>query len=231
MIDASSVRRLDKIGASLAKTYQVAFAGEPWFERSRCPTDSCDRQFCAEQPGTNCLSCGVQLGDAYNADELVENWRTIVRSENGRIEIASEDQIPVRATIARSTDASELFNRKYSDVPAMEPWLRQNLNEDFVWIEDTFADRERSPTGNLRGRGDTLGRLAREYNGLPIATRTLSPAVVYATARDKYTEIYIGSENQQPIISAIQRAAVGSVVDVPDRRTLLIVGRENSSQK
>jgi hypothetical protein len=164
---------------------------------------------------------------AYETPQLIENWETIVSEDNGIIEVSFADGFAQRATIARPTYANELFERKYQTVPVMKDWLKSRFgNEPIVWIEDTFANRERVPTGNLSRRGETLERVAGFYGGMRIATRTLSPAIVAATFRDKKasTTGYVGLEN---VGAAIMSNAMNNpgydLPSVPDKRTLLVI--------
>ncbi len=96
------------------------------------------------------------------------------------------------------------------------------LPGEFVWIEDTFADRGRQPRGNLQNRGATLGAIAAYFGGLQIATRTIQPAVIKATLRDvgQMTDLYVGTEG----IGTEWQAMARKSDMVPDRRTLLKIG-------
>ena len=216
-------RRLDDIAEPLADVYKSAFAGEPWFEVSRCVAESCPVGFCPDAPGVPCKSCGSELQAAYDAGELAAAWRQMITSEDAMMEVGYLDGRPVRVTIARPTTPAELFTRKYADVPEMRQWTDENLDRELVWIEDTFADRSRQPRGNLKERGRTLAGIALRYSGLAVVTRTLAPQVIAATLRDAgdMTDMFIGS---QGVGEAIPGAR--GVNSVPDRRTLLRVARE-----
>lgn len=217
--------RIQVIGNDLARIYKIAFAGPPWYEVSKCASSNCTEQFSASDPGQPCVSCGELTEPAYEADELMDSWQQII-DEDGYIEVDCLDGLPQRATIARPTSPDELFDRKYAVVPAMRDVLSAILPEQFVWIEDTFADRERQATGNLVDRGATLKRVSEYYAGLQIATRTLSETIVAATVRDlkSGTVAYIGSEGVG--VSTVNKYFNNpgySLPTVPDRRTLLNV--------
>lgn len=216
-------RRLDDIAPGLTDVYKAAFAGEPWYEVSRCLTEQCSVGFCADVVGSPCPGCGAELAEAYETEELAAAWRQMIADEDAMMEVGYTDGVPVRVTLARPTTPTELYKRKYADVPVMERWTRDNLDRELVWIEDTFADRNKQPRGNLKDRGRTLGTIALRYGGLSIVTRTLAPQVVAATLRDmgESTDMFIGTEgvgNTMPGARMIGR--------VPDRRTLLTVNRE-----
>lgn len=215
---AAGARRLDDIAPQLAEAYKVAFAGEPWYEVSRCTGETCSQGFCAESPGSACGRCGASLIEAYDGDALAASWREMIAREDALMEVRYKDDEPIRVTLARPTTPAELYARKYADVPVMEPWLAETMDRELVWIEDTFADRRKSPNGNLKERGRTLGAISLRYSSLPIATRTLSPAVIAATLRDvgRNATAY---EGEVPIGVPLDNARRRGCV--PDRRTLL----------
>jgi len=216
-------RRLDDIAVPLADVYKAAFAGEPWYEVSRCGTENCSVGFCSSAAGLPCAGCGGELVEAYDSNELATIWRRMITDEDAMMEVGYADGEPVRVTLARPTTPGELYARKYADVPAMERWVGENLDSELVWIEDTFADRNRQPRGNLKERGRTLGGIALRYGGLAIVTRTLAPQIIAATLRDmpESTDLFIGSEGIGDTILGAR-----SVGTVPDRRTLLNVKME-----
>jgi len=116
-----------------------------------------------------------------------------------------------------------LAQTKYPS-PQMAEWIESELPPEFVWIEETFANRDVRPSGNLRARGETITRIANYFDGAPIATRTLQPAVVYATLRDSGagTDLYIGTDGVGADMSDLARL----VATVLDKRTLLVIGDE-----
>lgn len=223
LITSENADRVEEIGPTLAETYRVAFAGEPWNEASRCQNIDCAVTYSGDTAGCDCLSCGASLVEAYPTDQLISNWQENI-SDGGIIEVAYLGDEPQRATIARPTTPSELYNRKYQDVPEMRDWLTSRLPGNLIWIEDTFANRDRQAKGNLNQRGKTLTRIAEFYGGMQIATRTLSEAIVASTIRDLkgVTATYIGSRGVgSAIISGSYDNPGYALPSVPDRRTLL----------
>lgn len=220
-ITKQSVSSLERYGIELADAYKVAFAGSPWFEVSRCEDTSCPTEYQGLAVNCLCPDCGSMLVEAYTTQELIDGWQAMIENDNAMMEVAFEDSVPVRATLARPTDPAELFRRKYAQINTMEQWTADNLPAEFVWIEDTFANRDLVPTGNLNNRGATLGRIAIAYGGLQVVTRTLAPAVVRSTVRDAgvYTDVYLGSEQA----GQNQTSGARNVGMLPDRRTLLRV--------
>jgi len=227
-IDSTNIDRLEVIGSALADSYKIAFAGEPWNEVSRCINTDCPEQFTCQEPGNSCLTCNSLLVEAYDSKELVDAWRQMVANDRAIIETTlNRGQVPILATIARPTNPDELFERKYADIEAMRPWLRRELPPVFVWIEDTFANRKVSPSGNLVGRGATLGRIATRYSGLMIATRTLTPAIVGATLRDVGTQTQLSLGSQTIDVEQARLLLAREIGNVPDRRSFLrVMARE-----
>jgi hypothetical protein len=226
IITAKNVDRIYELGSDLAETYKIAFAGPPWFEVSRCDQLDCSVGLSGLDVGCPCPGCKTELTEAYKTDELISSWCNMLSEEDGFMEVAIEDGLPQRATIARPTTPNELWLRKYSDVPAMKAILARLLPESFVWIEDTFANRQRRQNGNLKQRGDTLDRVAQYYGGMSIATRTLAEQIVYATLRDKRanTAVYLGNLGAGRSALNLAFANPGyELPSVPDRRTLIIV--------
>lgn len=229
IVDKKNIDRLDVIGYSLAETYKIAFAGEPWNEVSRCETVTCETQFTDLEPGCNCSGCGLALAEAYNSDELVLAWRRMISEEDATLEANTNTQgVPTLATIVRPTTPDELFERKYADVVSMRVWLQDELPSKFVWIEDTFANRKVSPSGNLEGRGATLGRIATRYSGLLIATRTLTPAIIAATVRDVGPSTVVSLGSQVLDLKSDTLSNAREVGIVPDRRTFLRIDNQGS---
>jgi len=226
VLTADTAERIVEIGPDLAESYKVAFAGDPWNEVSRCNDLACLEGLSGLEVGCECPGCGGALEEAYNVEELVGGWSTLLRQENAFFEVAFEEGQPQRATIARPTNVDELLARKYADTPFMKDWLQQRFPDNFVWIEDTFANRNRKPTGNLKDRGETLGRIAAYYGGAQILTRTLSPAIVAATLRDAKARsmVYVGTKGVgRETVNQVFENPGYSLPTVPDRRTLIVI--------
>lgn len=226
IITAENADRLEQFEDDLVAAYKTAFAGSPWFEVSRCDSDVCREQLTSLEVGTDCPGCGQCLSEAYQKDELLDEWWGQLLMKNALMEVALLDGKAQRATLARPTNPNELFYRKYWNVLQMEEPIKRLLPDNFVWIEDTFADRKRQPTGNLKNRGQTLDRIAQYYGGATIATRTLSEQVVAATLRDKRanTAVYIGSKGVgSKIVNRTFDNPGYELPSVPDTRTLLII--------
>lgn len=222
-ITAENINEFGPLAPDLAGVYQVAFAGPPWNERSRCPQDDCEAGFSGCETGKLCKICGSKLVNAYDKEELVNEWRNMIMGDQALFMITLLEGQPTCATLARPTTPAELFRRKYQDVPAMRGWLEGNMPPKFIWIEDTFADRGKRPRGNLKNRGEIINLINETYGNNVIATRTLAIEVIAATIRDKadFTSLFIGAGG---IGTEFARQANLSG-QVPDRRTFIRVER------
>lgn len=218
IIDKSNTDRLERYGSEMASIYIDGFADPPWNERSKCINNLCSKGFAESVSGSACSTCGSILVDAYESKELIEGWQKVL-DDDGMIQLALLRGVPVCVTIARPTNPQELYERKYIDVPAMQPWLEEYTPGEKVWIEDTFANRNIVPRGNLRNRAQVLGNIALKYGGLEIVTRTLAESVIAATVRDAgwCTDMYLGSKS----VGSEWSDGVKFAGNVPDGRTLL----------
>lgn len=228
IITSSNASEFEQFQESLADTYVEAFAGPPWFERSSCDNDDCDMHFSPSEIGTACPSCGIALGPAYTAEGLYAEWTHKLQEEDAIFELAiNEENEAIRATIAHPLTRVALFKSKYSAVPAMEEWIDATLPSDLVWIDDTFANRQKSPTGNLRDRGVTLARIAFNYPRITtIGTRTKAAEIVSTTLRDvgPHTDIYVGTfDIKLSDATKSLRDRARSIGSVPDERTFLAI--------
>lgn len=224
VISQNNYENIEKFGEQLAATYKSAFAGPPWLEVSKCVNIQCDVDFSSRDTGRDCDGCSECLTDAYDTQSLIENWTSIVKDEDGMIELTLRDEQPNLATIVRPTNPQELIRRKYDDIPRMGEWIDAMMPNKFVWIEDSFANRSIVEKGNLSERGATLGRIAIVYSGLTIVTRTLNPAIISATARDagERSTLYQGSKNT----GFDGRYDISMGGKIPDRRTLIVIGED-----
>jgi hypothetical protein len=223
-ITASNSPEFAQYQESLANAYIEAFAGEPWNERSRCENNECSVHFSAADAGSICIICGNSLIPAYTQDQMVEEWSTKLLDQDAMFELAiNENNEAVRATIALPLTLDDMVSDRYKDAPAMQEWARGVFPNNFVWIEDTFADRRKSPSGNMRDRGATLARIALNYPSINrIGTRTKASEILASTLRDAaaQTDVYLGQYIIPLRNSKIHARNIGTV---PDEGTFLVV--------
>jgi hypothetical protein len=143
----------------LVPTYQAAFAGHPWYERSLCPasadvSDRCRNGRSPLAPNTDaCEKCAlVPTEPAYSAAYLESRWQELLETKVLLlyVEESPMDGIVLAAYAYRTTPA-EVFARSYAGNadPRMRDWLIATFPERVVWLEEIFADLERRPKRNL----------------------------------------------------------------------------------
>ncbi len=137
----------------LAPCYQKAFAGEPWYEVSRCT--NCIRGFSAEKVGQNCKGCGVILTtEAYPANELIDSIskKIIARPSVVYIERGPDGAIELGA-IAFESNPIAIYESSYKQSKDTHPPLLDALSEKLpqhtIWLDEILADLEKQSSGNL----------------------------------------------------------------------------------
>lgn len=197
--------------ADIAAAYKIAFAGDPWYERTKCvdAKQRCPGGLSPVNIGEECGRCGLaMLQDAYDEAELIGRWREVgqARPAAWYLEVV-EGQVALAGFFWRA-NASLLAREKYPDVPAMEPWLEQRFGtQPFIWLDEMFANKAVRGRANLERFG-TVVNTAEDIFGLDrIAYRTITPQMKRAAQK-------IGTTPLQ------------AFVEVPDRRDFIdIEGR------
>lgn len=201
----------------IATVYQSVFAGEPWFEVSKCADDAetkrCVGGFSALAVGQTCEMCGnCPIKNAYEQKELVAQFEEIARTRPTAWYLERNEKGLTLAAIAWVRTPLEIVSEKYPDSPKMAEWIKSILGQKkIIWLDEVFADRSKKPSGNLSnfrkmcmGFSDTLG-----YE--TIAFRTINDRMVSVTKRDfPYTNKIFRRGSQ-----------------VPDRRDFVVISTEN----
>lgn len=212
------------IKRELAGVYRRAFAGDPWFEVSKCAgtaaqsevSNSCVGSFSALEVGQSCTSCGGCPDEiAYTEKELDSKFETISRKTGTVYTERADSGSIVVAGIAYFATAGTIALEKYPDVPKMEDWLVNTLGERTLWLDEVFADRQAKSKGNLSNfvaMIEGMAAMTSDEARLPItvAFRTISPAMIAAARR-------FGD-----ITTVFAREA-----DVPDRRDFVTIELES----
>ncbi|MFZ1811918.1 MAG: hypothetical protein WAU02_00110 [Candidatus Saccharimonadales bacterium] len=127
----------------------------------------------------------------------------------------SDDDGLVTAAVAWRATAGEIADEKYADAPEMGAWMQKRFGDNkIIWLDEVFADRTRSPKGNLKNFGDIVRGLAECLDGSRIAYRTIVPQMVQAARRDF------------PKRLDVMQAGSG----VPDRRVFVDINLQGESQ-
>lgn len=206
----SEVRRFY---GEVVAAYQTAFAGEPWYEVSKCADDTrpyrCAGGLSPLAVGTECGMCGNTPGStAYDGQELVDRFDALAGTRPTAWYLERAGDIAL-AAIAWEATAEVIAQEKYPDVLAMEEWLKQELGtQPFIWLDEVFADRSVRPNGNLRNFRFMIGGMARRLGRSVVAYRTIAGQMVKASQRD------FGDA------ATVRRRQV----EVPDRRDFVTIG-------
>jgi hypothetical protein len=222
--EETNPREAGALKSQLARVYRQAFAGEPWYEVSKCvgtevqseASADCVGSFSALEAGQSCTSCrGCPDKIAYTEKELDSKFEAIGRKSGAVYTERADSGSIVVAGIAYLATAETIALEKYSDVPGMEDWLGNALGERTLWLDEVFADRQARSEGNLSNfvaMVEGVAAMANDEVELPttVAFRTISPAMIAAARRfgDRTT--------------VFAREA-----DVPDRRDFVTIELES----
>ncbi|GEM_PF-393804 len=204
----------------LASVYQSAFAGEPWFEVTKCEdpkqSQSCVGGFSNLNLGEFCEVCkSLTIKPAYENEELIEKFDYLSKTRPTRWYLEKENGEITMAAIAWKAVPFTIFNERYADVPDMERWLNsQYWGNNIVWLDEVFADKSKSPAGNLKKFSAMCLTFARNLNCDTLAFRTINPKMTSAVKRDFPDKL-----NQVCGRGKIYKANI----DVPDRRDFVII--------
>lgn len=193
--------------------YQKAFAGEPWYEVSKCVADEsavrkCIGGFSALTVGTMCDLCGsCPARSAYEYGELVSRFEIIGASRPTVWYTERNEQGLTLAAVAWKANAERIATEKYSDKPMMNAWLNKLLPKDVsqpdrrwskdffddrhdvpnlenvAWLDEVFADNSIKPSGNLNKFGSMCMGMAEVLNVEFVAFRTINPKMIRASIK------------------------------------------------
>lgn len=209
---------VDRLYGQIVPAYQAAFAGEPWNEVSKCadtePEPRCIGGLSALAIGATCDVCG-QCPElpAYSAIELESRFKALAdRPAAWYVETTPGNTVTL-AALAWKVPLRQLAAEKYPGNDAIARWF-EDLPPDTAWLDEVFANRKVSPSGNLRRFGDFVRGLAERLDTDFVAFRTISPQMLAAVKRDfnpRYVRIFEPGR-------------------VPDRRyfVLLYIGKEEN---
>lgn len=193
--------------------YQKAFSGEPWYEVSKCVSDSKNRK-CAGgisslSIGTKCETCGRCTNKpAYEAIDLIPKFERIKNDYPSAWYLEGEDDSPTLVVFAWKANAELIASEKYADVPEMESWMNEKLgNSPLIWLDEVFADRNKKPNGNLSNFGKMSINFANLLQAEKIAYRTITDQMLIAPKNAFKSDVSIFNKSK----------------DVPDRRDFVLI--------
>lgn len=193
--------------------YQKAFAGEPWFEVSKCADNSsmqrCTGGFSSLSIGATCEMCGnCPIRSAYEKAELVDKFDLIAKTRPTAWYMEESEVGATLFALAWIETPCKIAEERYSDVPEMASWMVERLGTaPIMWLDEVFADRTKKPKGNLSNFSDMCRGLAQQLKVNRIAYRTIATQMVVAPMRG-FGEI----------VDVYKRS-----VDVPDRRDFVVI--------
>lgn len=193
--------------------YQKAFAGEPWFEVSKCADkfsiQRCAGGFSSLSVGAICELCGnCPIKPAYEKESLINKFELIAKTRSTAWYMEAGDRGTTLFAFAWIETPRKIAEERYSDVPEMTSWMIEKLGTaPIMWLDEVFADRTKKPKGNLQNFSYMCGGLAQQLQADRIAYRTIASQMIAAPIRD------FGKR-----VSFYKRS-----IDVPDRRDFVVI--------
>lgn len=208
LIPPGEMTEVQPFEADIATAYKVAFAGEPWYEKTKCvdALQQCPGGLSAVEKGVTCQRCGeAPIADAYEEGELIDKWRSMGSARPTAWYLELVDEKVALAGFFWQATAGMLAREKYPDVPAMKPWLQDRFGtEPFIWLDEMFANKAVRANANLVRFGAVMAAV-REIFGIDrIAYRTITPQMKRAAEK-------------------LGATPLKAFVDVPDRRDFITI--------
>lgn len=194
----------------IVPVYQEAFAGEPWFEVSKCEDSSgqerCVGGFSSLSVGSVCESCGNCLvRPAYEEQELVDKFKLLGETRPTAWYLEENEAGTTLTAIAWVAKPQEIAKERYPD---MESWMVNELGSNSVgWLDEVFANKSLKPSGNLRNFRQMCIGFAERLGVSVLAYRTINERMTAAARRDFDEKALIYERNNM----------------VPDRRDFVII--------
>lgn len=204
-----SPEAIEPLYEEIVPVYQSAFAGEPWFEVSKCvdARQRCIGSLSSVAVGSMCELCDARPTlPAYEPSELIDKFRQLASDRPTAWYAEQADAGISLAAVSWKAEPRLIADEKYSDTPAMADWLQQTLGSDEVgWLDEVFANKEMQVAGNLRNFGAMCNGFMERLGTDTLAFRTINARMLAASTRDfgERATIY-------------ERA-----IEVPDRRDLV----------
>lgn len=198
----------------IVPAYQSAFAGEPWFEVSKCVDTRlrCIGGLSSVAVGSACDMCGARLKlPAYEPGELIDRFEQLASSRPTAWYAEQTDEGVSLAAVSWKAKPSLIAEEKYRNTPAMADWIEQTLGvEEVGWLDEVFANKALRVSGNLRNFGAMCNGFMERLGTDTIAFRTINERMIAASNRD------FGE----------QAAVFERAMDVPDRREFVVLRGE-----
>lgn len=200
----------------IVPAYRAAFAGEPWYEVSKCadPLLRCAGGLSSVAVGSQCELCELRPErPAYEPGELAENFDAVANAYPTSWYIERNEKNVALAAIVWRAKPKEIAEEKYADVPEMQDWMETRLGrEPIVWLDEVFANKDVQTSGNLWNFAEMCRGFISKLGGGTMAYRTIN---------EKMTEKAKKSFGSAEIFARGQ--------DVPDRRDFVIIGNNDNN--
>jgi len=174
--------------SEIVPAYQAAFAGEPWYEVSKCADQlqRCVGGLSSVAVGASCELCSsCPVLPAYEADELVNRLDNLAASRPTTWYVEQNGQGVTLVAIAWKANSEGVAKEKYSDVPEMAEWLSNKLGcDEVLWLDEVFANKDLKPRGNLQNFGKFVTGMAEMLGSQTVAYRTIEPRMIAVPSRD-----------------------------------------------
>jgi hypothetical protein len=195
----------------IVPAYQAAFAGEPWYEVSKCSDIElrCDGGLSPLQVGALCGSCSsCPAEQAYPPNEVTARFDALADSRPTSWYVERGDAGITLAAVAWSANPETIATEKYPDVPEMRDWLKENLGDrEVIWLDEVFANRTIKAKGNLRNFGKMVIGFSDIVGPSCVGYRTIAKQMLLAPHRD------FG------VVANIRNR----ILEVPDRRDFVTI--------
>lgn len=195
----------------IVPAYQAAFAGEPWYEVTKCADEQlrCVGGLSSLVVGAVCDMCDRRPNlPAYELDEMVERFEELAETHPTAWYVEQNAKGLTLGAIAWRATPAIIAEEKYADVPSMGNWMEAILGSDeIMWLDEVFADKKLKPRGNLKNFGNFVIGLAEVLDTDIVAFRTKEPRMLSVVQRDFGDAASI----------------FNSQIGVPDRREFAII--------
>lgn len=172
----------------IAPVYQSAFAGEPWFEVSKCVDTRlrCMDGLSSVALGSTCAVCGdCPTLAAYEYDELINRFDQLASSRPTVWYTEQEQAGLALAALSWKATPRLIAKEKYSDAPMMTDWIERAIGTDEVcWLDEVFANKVLRTSGNLRNFGAMCNGFMERLKTDTLAFRTKNERMTAASVRD-----------------------------------------------
>lgn len=174
---------------SVIPVFISAFAGEPWYEVSKCADDMriqrCASGLSAVAVGELCNVCEIAPSSpAYTYDEVKESFDEYAQ---GPPTVWYTEEIETGLALAGFASREQrqtLMKGVYRKSPDMDAWLGAKIgDQEIAWVHEVFADHSRRSKGNLVNFRSMCEGFSERLDTASLAYCTINPRMVSAAVR------------------------------------------------